>query len=261
MNEGERFEWLLPILPLLSVVFLVLVGGVILSPILACVTHGVARRNGVKTIPFIGVAYAIALFLPWFYLMARIDGKNIPQGITVALYSALYALWVLMIGLYIFWAFNAIEYSYSFQEGRPHRAGIGMRTTIAFIAVITACCVTLAYSFASLLSERIAAFFDTGNKVKRMLVPTNRDTLPYALCALWIPLLFSTGNFGYMTMLTIGFVVWRVFCRSSGPNQAANLQRQALTPNWREALPFGFFATWILMALPVWLISYGILNP
>lgn len=260
MNEVEQFGWILPILPLLSAVFLVLVAGVLLAPVLACVTRGVARKNGVKTIPFIDAAYSIAVLLPWFYLMARINNKNIPHGITIALYTALYALWIVMIGLYIIWAFNAIEYNYSFEEGRPHRAGIGIRTTIAFIAVITACCVTFAYSFAGLLSEQIALFFDKGNKVKRMLVPTNRDALPYALCALWIPLLFSTGNFGYMTMLAIGFVVWRVFCSHGGPSPA-NAGRRAFTPDWREALPFGFFATWILMALPMWLISYGILNP
>ena len=259
MNEFEGFErWLVPILPLLSAVWLILLGGILLAPVQACIARNTARRNRVKTIPWIGAAYSIAFFLPWFYLMARINGKTIPRGVTIALYATLYILWVAVIGLYIFWAFNSIEYNYAFEEGRPYKAGIGLRTTIAFVATITACSVTLAYSLFGLIFERFSSFGEGGNKIKQAIVPSSSDALPYALCALWIPLLFSIGNFGSMIILAIGFAAWRVFCRPSVQRRNSG---RPLVPDWREALPFAFFAMWILMFPVMWLITYGILSP
>lgn len=107
MNEISEFERrLVPIVPFLSAVWLLLLAGVILAPIQAYVARNAARANGLKISICFGAAYSIAFFLPWFYLMARINGKRIPLGITFSLYAALYMLWIVMIGLYTFWAFT-----------------------------------------------------------------------------------------------------------------------------------------------------------
>ena len=244
---------------LIFMVILVLLLGYAATPLAVYCFHRSARAEGMKKVNLcIGAAYWAALFLPWCYLMARIDGARIPSGVTIALYTALYLLWIAMIGLYVYWAFNAIEYNYAFEESSRGNVGIGLRTTIAFVATITACSVTFMYSILGLISERFSSFGEGGNRIKQILVPTARDALPYALCALWIPLLFSIGNFGSTTILAIGFAAWRVFCRRSVQRRAVNAEQAATVPDWREALPFAFFGVWILMFPVMWGIFYGI---
>lgn len=235
--------------------------GYLMTPIAVYITYRVARSESARLSFCVGAAYWGALFVPWFYLLARVSGGKIPRSITFSLYAALYLVWIGMIGLYIFWAFNAIEYNYSSEEGRPDRAGIGMRTTIAFVAIIIACSITLIYSLSGLIFERFSSFGAGGNRLKQMLFPTSRDALPYAVCALWIPLLFSTGTFDYMTILAIGFAAWRVFCRHGGERRAVSADQRVRVPDWREALPFAFFAYWILMFPVTWGIFYGIGSP
>ena len=232
--------------------------GYMAAPLPVYIAHRAARSWKMKVSPCISVAYWTALYLPWFYLMARIDGGQIPRGVTIALYVALYMLWIGMIGLYIWWGFNSIEYSYAYEERMADGGDAVLRTTVAFVAAIVACFITLIYSLFGLIFERFSSFGEGGNKVKQMLVPTSRDALPYAVGAMWIPLLFSTGFLNYMTMLAIVFAAWRIFCRHGGERRAVNADQQARVPDWREALPFAFFAYWILMFPAMWGISYGI---
>ena len=238
-------------------IFVVLIG-YLLTLLPAYISYQVARSKGMRISFCAGAAYWGALFLPWFYLMARITGERIPRGVTIAFYAALYMLWIGMISLYIFWAFNAIEYSYAYEERMADGGDAVLRTTVAFIAAIVACFIMITYSLFGLIFERFSSFGEGGNKIKQMLVPTSRDALPYAVGALWIPLLFSTGFLNYMTMLAIVFAAWRIFCRHGGERRAVSEDQQARVPDWREALPFAFFAYWILM-FPVMLgISAGI---
>lgn len=259
VSEISEFERrLIPILPLLSAVWLLMLAGILLAPIQAYVARKAARANGLEISLCFGAAYSIAFFLPWFYLMAQIQGKRIPFRITFLLYATLYFVWIFVIGLYIFWAFNAIEYNYAYEERRADGEGAGMRTTIAFVAAIVACSVMLIYSLLGLLFERFSSFGEGGNKIKQMLVPTSRDALPYAVGALWIPLLFSTGFFDYMTALAIVFAAWRLLCRHGGERRVVSAEQRARVPDWREALPFAFFAYWILMFPVMWGIFAGI---
>ena len=241
-------------------IFVALIG-YLTTPLPAYISYRVARSKGMRISFCIGAAYWGALFVPWFYLLARITGDQIPRRVPVALYAALYILWVGMIGLYVFWAFNAIEYNYAYEERRADGEGAGMRTTIAFVAAIVACSVMLIYSLLGLIFERFSSFGEGGNKIKQMLVPTSRGALPYAVGALWIPLLFSTGFFDYMTALAIVFAAWRIFCRHGGERRAVSAEQRAPVPDWREALPFAFFAYWVLMFPVMWGIFYGIASP
>ena len=238
-------------------IFVALIG-YLLTPLPAYISYRVARSKGMHISFCAGAAYWGALFLPWFYLMARIDGGQIPRGVTIALYAALYMLWIGMIGLYIWWAFNLIEYSYAYEERMADGSDAVLRTTVAFVAAIVACSITLIYSLFGLIFERFSSFGEGGNKIKQMLVPTSRDALPYDVGAMWIPLLFSTGFLNYMTMLAIVFAAWRIFCRHGGERRALSADQQARVPDWREALPFAFFAYWILMFPAMWGISAGI---
>lgn len=228
------------------------------APLPAYIAYRAARAQGMKLSFCIGVAYWAALFLPWLYLIARISGGGIPRGVTVALYTILYILWIGVISLYVFWAFNAIEYNYAYEARGTDRAGVGFRTSVAFISAVTACCITLIYSLLGLLFERFSSFGEGGKEIKQMLVPTSRDAFLYAVGLLWIPLLFSADSRDYMTILAIVFVAWRVLCRHRARRPAASVDQQSLAPGWREALPFAFFAMWILMFPVMWGFGYGI---
>lgn len=232
--------------------------GYLAAPLPAYIAYRSARAQGTKLSFCIGVAYWAALFVPWLYLIARISGGGIPRWVTIALYTVLYVLWIGMIGLYVLWAFDAIGDNYALEARRADRAGIGLRTTVAFVAAVAACCITLIYSLLGLLFERFSTFGEGGNKIKQMLVPTSNDAFLYAVGLLWIPLLFSADSRGYMTMLVIVFVAWRIFCRHTARRPAAGAELQALVPDWREALPFAFFAMWILMFPVMWGFFYGI---
>ena len=246
------------IAPMVYMFVLVLLLGYLATPLLMWIFYRSARAAGVKVSVCIGLAYWMALFLPWCYLMARIDGARIPRGVTIAMYTTLYVLWIGMTYLYVFWAFNAIEYNYAYEARGTDRTGVGFRTSVAFIAAVAACCITLIYSLFGLLFERFSSFGEGGNEIKQMFVPTSRDAFLYAVGLLWIPLLFSADSRGYMTMLAIVFVAWRALCRHKARRPAANAERQALAPDWREALPFAFFAMWILMFPVMWGFFYGI---
>lgn len=236
----------------------VLLLGYLVTPLPAYITHRTARAQGMKLSFCIGVAYWAALFVPWLYLIARISGGGIPRWVTIALYTTLYVLWLGVISLYVFWAFNAIEYNYAYEARGTDRAGVGFRTSVAFIAAVAACCITLIYSLLGLLFEQFSSFGEGGNKIKQMLVPTSLDAFLYAVGLLWIPLLYSADSRDYMTVLAIVFVAWRVFCRHTGRRPSANAEQQTFAPGWREALPFAFFAMWILMFPVMWGFFYGI---
>lgn len=235
--------------------------GYLAAPLPAYIAYRAARAQGMKLSFCIGVAYWAALFVPWLYLIARISGGGIPRGVTIALYATLYVLWIGMIYLYILWMLDSIESAYAFEEIRADRSGIGLRTTVAFVTAVAACCITLIYSLLGLLFERFSSFGEGGNRIKQMLVPTSRDAFLYAVGLLWIPLLFSADSRGYMTMLAIVFIAWRVFCRHKARRPAVSVDQQPLAPGWREGLPFAFFAMWILMFPVMWGFAYGILNP
>ena len=239
----------------------VLLLGYLATPLPAYIAYRAARAQGTKLSFCIGVAYWAALFVPWLYLIARISGGGIPRGVTIALYATLYVLWIGMIYLYILWMLDSIESAYAFEEIRADRSGIGLRTTVAFVTAVAACCITLIYSLLGLLFERFSSFGEGGNRIKQMLVPTSRDAFLYAVGLLWIPLLFSADSRGYMTMLAIVFIAWRVFCRHKARRPAVSVDQQPLAPSWREGLPFAFFAMWILMFPAMWGFAYGILNP
>ena len=73
-------------------IFVALIG-YMAPPLPAYISYRIARSKRARISFCVGAAYWGALFVPWFYLLARITGERIPRRVTIAFYVALYMLW------------------------------------------------------------------------------------------------------------------------------------------------------------------------
>ena len=76
----------------------IVVGGVVLSPIAGLISGRLARRMGLNVTRFavIGVVYSSMLGFPWIFLVFGMRGWNIPRLLIRMIYIILYAAWLLL---------------------------------------------------------------------------------------------------------------------------------------------------------------------
>ena len=89
------------IFPLLLVgvpIAVIVVAGVVLSPIAGLISGRLARRMGLNVTRFavIGVVYSSMLGFPWLFLVFGMRGWNIPKLLIRMIYILLYAAWLLL---------------------------------------------------------------------------------------------------------------------------------------------------------------------
>lgn len=92
--------------------FLLVVGSLLWSPFAAAICGRIARKNGLDHEPNeysrAGFVCSCYLFWPWVYLVSRMRGKPLDDGLVIVAYFVLFPLW--MFGTF----FPALELSWAF---------------------------------------------------------------------------------------------------------------------------------------------------
>ena len=85
---------------------------VVLSPLAAGICMWLARRRGLNVLYYgkIGAIYWLFSPLPWVYLIARMSGRRMPQGLVITGYFVLYLSWfTLLFAVYMLCIYIPLE--------------------------------------------------------------------------------------------------------------------------------------------------------
>ena len=110
--------------------------GLLFAPVAAIYCRRSARLNGLnaRRYALMGGVYSLMFFAPAIYLLARLRGRNVPNGAVIAAYVILYSYWLLgpiglailmaaigvgaemCIALFLIWIASAVHVILSNQE-------------------------------------------------------------------------------------------------------------------------------------------------
>ncbi len=113
-------------------VSILLIGGVLWSPFAAFICNRIAKRRGLDADAFTGAGcgYSILFFLPWVYLVGRMNGGHFSRGAIVLVYVIVFALWFgLAVGYVSYW----LTEDFHFDSYGLERHGLGKAVTVTVI--------------------------------------------------------------------------------------------------------------------------------
>lgn len=150
---------------------LLLTVGLLWSPFAAFICNRIAKRRGLDADAFIGAGcgYSILFFLPWVYLVGRMNGGHFSRGAIVLVYVIVFALWLgLIIGYIDYWW----TYGYIFDSHELERHGLGkaIALTVIWIGAVVG-------NFAAWFFT-LRALIRTDRADSRRTISNPRDILP-----------------------------------------------------------------------------------
>ena len=151
---------------------MIVLGGVVLSPVAGFISRRLARRRGlnVRRFTVVGVIYALMLGFPWLFVVFGMRGWNIPRFLIRTIYFLLYAAWAWFSVMWaVFFFFDIADYSYFARA----RVILGAVTTIGGWFV----------SLAVLLRTGVGSLLEWGTPEKG-IVPYARYVQPFAFMTL-----------------------------------------------------------------------------
>ncbi len=152
-------------------VSILLIGGVLWSPFAAFICNRIAHAKGLNSTAFTGAGagYSMLFFLPWVYLVARMNGASVSRSAVIFVYVIVFALWFGLVAGYVSFWWTEIFYFDSYGLGR-FGFGKAMTVTIIWIGAATANFITWLLT--------LQALVNADHRDSRRPLSNPRDILP-----------------------------------------------------------------------------------
>ena len=180
--------------------FILLIGGMLWSPFAAFICNRIAKRRRLDADAFTGAGcgYSILFFLPWIYLVGRMNGGHFSRGAIVLVYVIVFALWFGLAAGYIsFWATE----NFFFDSYGLERFGLGkaVTVTIIWIGAATANLVSWFFTLRALIrADRADSRRPLSNP--RDILPGGIYIYPFGFLLTWLIV------FGILWVITYAYI-------------------------------------------------------
>ena len=174
--------------------------GALWSPFASLICNRIARANGLDTDAYTGAGfgYSALFFLPWFYLVARMNDRIFSRSAIAVVYVLVFAIWLsLILGYIDYWR----THNYFFDPYGLERFGLGkaVTVTIIWIGAATANLVSWFFTLRALIrADRADSRRPLSNP--RDILPGGIYIYPFGFLLTW---LFA---FGVLWVITYAYI-------------------------------------------------------